>query len=144
MLTIGQLATATGVSTSTIRFWERRGLLPPAARERGQRRYSEDDLSAIGMVLVCQEAGFTLAEIGQMQRESVGRPQVWREFVQTKMTHIEDSLTRLDHARKLLTHAMDCPQEDIGRCRLFQAAVGRRVGNPTVTDPPTPTAACRC
>jgi DNA-binding transcriptional MerR regulator len=74
MLTIGQLSTATGVPTSTIRFWERKGLLRPARREQGQRRYSEDDLSAIGMVLVCQEAGFTLAEIGQMQRERAAKP----------------------------------------------------------------------
>lgn len=151
MLTIGQLAAMTGVPTSTIRFWERKGLLPPARRERGQRRYSADDRSAIGMLMVCQDAGFTLAEIRQMLRERADKPTGWREFVQAKMAHIEDRISRLDHARKLLTHAIDCPLDDITRCPLFRAAIDRRVsGEPgvpselaTQSGRPT-TAACPC
>ena len=44
MLTIGEVARRAGVATSTVRFYERRGLLPADARRSGQRRYHDESL----------------------------------------------------------------------------------------------------
>ena len=78
MLTIGQLAAASGVPTSTIRFWERRDLLVPTARSGGQRRYTDDALAQVGLLRLCQDAGFTLTEIQQMLAQRAGDPTRWR------------------------------------------------------------------
>jgi len=133
MFTIGQLSVATGVPTSTIRFWERRDLLRPAARSGGQRRYTEDALSQVGMLRLCQDAGFTLAEIQDLVTKQQTDQFRWRELVDAKMVTITESLRKLNKARDLLTHALECEHEDITQCPLFQAAVQHRSGAVTAS-----------
>lgn len=128
MLTIGQLATASGVPTSTIRFWERKGLLRPDARTGGQRRYNEEAQSQVGMLRLCQDAGFTLAEIRQMMAQRATDPFRWRELVEAKMVSITENLRRLNKAHDLLSHALDCTHDDIRRCPKFIQAVDNRTG----------------
>ena len=65
-LTIGDLAHRAGLATSAIRYYERVGLLPPAARVSGQRRYGEDDVARLAFIGAAQHAGFTLAEIREL------------------------------------------------------------------------------
>jgi DNA-binding transcriptional MerR regulator len=128
MLTIGQLSAASGVPTSTIRFWERRGLLRPHARSGGQRRYTEEALTQVGMLRLCQDAGFTLAEIQDLVTKQLSDRFQWRELVAAKMVSITDSLRKLEKARGLLAHALECPYEDIRQCPKFRAAVDFRSG----------------
>jgi DNA-binding transcriptional MerR regulator len=128
VLTIGQLADATGVPTSTIRFWERRDLLTPHARAGGQRRYTEDALARVGLLRLCQDAGFTLTEIRRMLAQRAADPTRWRELVEAKMVDVADSLRKLNKAHDLLTHALECTHEDIMKCPRFQAAVEHRSG----------------
>ncbi|WP_457634334.1 heavy metal-responsive transcriptional regulator, partial [Oceanithermus desulfurans] len=65
MLRIGELARAAGVSVDTLRFYERRGLLAPAARsEGGYRLYDEAALARLAFIQRAKALGFTLAEIG--------------------------------------------------------------------------------
>lgn len=125
MYTIGQLSAASGVPTSTIRFWERRGLLAPQAREGGQRRYGEDSLYEVGVLRLCQDAGFTLAEIKRVITRDEGEPG-WRAQVAEKMADVEAGLRRLNKARDLLAHALECEYDDIAQCPRFQAAVLQR------------------
>ncbi|HEX3648004.1 MAG TPA: MerR family transcriptional regulator [Pseudonocardiaceae bacterium] len=128
MLTIGQLAVASGVPTSTIRFWERRDLLTPAGRSGGQRRYTEDALAQVGLLRLCQDAGFTLTEIRQVLAQRAADPTRWRELVEAKKADVANSLRRLNKAYDLLSHALECTHDDITRCPEFQAAVEHRVG----------------
>ncbi|WP_208115692.1 MerR family transcriptional regulator [Labedaea rhizosphaerae] len=127
MLTIGQLSEATGVPASTIRFWERRGLLPLAQRRGGQRRYTEAALTQVATLLLCQEAGFTLAEVCQIEDELATRTDTWRDFIRAKITDIERDQARLAHARTLLEHALECHHEVLGECPDFQAVVASRL-----------------
>ena len=61
---IGQLARQAGVSTSKIRFYEARALLPPGARlANGYRDYDEHSLRIIRFIDLAQGLGFTLREI---------------------------------------------------------------------------------
>ena len=141
MLTIGQLATTTGVPTSTIRFWERRGLLAPQARQAGQRRYSEDAVHQVGLLLLCQDAGFTLAEIQRTIERRATDPSTWRQLVEDKMVDVRSSLAKLQKAHALLSHALECHHDDILTCPDFQEAVRHRVaGAATSTAAASPTA----
>lgn len=128
MLTIGQLAEATGVPTSTIRFWERRNLLRPDARQAGQRRYGEEALTRVGVLRLCQDAGFTLAEIAELQSRHGGDSEAWHELMRAKLASVEESLARLTKAHHLLSHAVDCPYRDIADCPEFREAVRSRTG----------------
>jgi len=54
------------VAASSIRYYERIGLLPPPERSHGQRRYDADVLGRLGFIGVAQSAGFKLREIREL------------------------------------------------------------------------------
>jgi DNA-binding transcriptional MerR regulator len=58
---IGEVATATGIAASAIRFYEESGLLPPAQRGgNGYRTYSNDAIERIRLIQIAQSLGFSL------------------------------------------------------------------------------------
>ncbi|KAA1428784.1 heavy metal-responsive transcriptional regulator [Nocardioides antri] len=64
---IGELAARAGTSPSTIRFYERRGLLPePARTSAGYRQYGEEALGRIAFIQSGQAVGLTLAELREI------------------------------------------------------------------------------
>lgn len=66
-VTIGQAAHHAGVGVETIRFYERRGLIPqPPKRESGYRQYTQEVVSSIRFIRDMKELGFTLKEIGEL------------------------------------------------------------------------------
>lgn len=66
-LTIGAFAKAAGVNVETIRFYQRKGLLPEPERRYGSiRRYGQADVARLKFVKSAQRLGFTLEEIGQL------------------------------------------------------------------------------
>lgn len=64
---IGELADTVGLPSQTIRFYERRGLLPePVRGANGYRNYDESTLTRLNFIHTAQAAGLTLAEIGSI------------------------------------------------------------------------------
>ncbi|MCV2883883.1 MerR family transcriptional regulator [Aestuariibacter sp. AA17] len=64
---IGELAKLSGIPTSTIRFYEQSGLLPPAKRlASGYRDYDERALDQINLIRFCQGLGFSLQELPEL------------------------------------------------------------------------------
>ena len=62
-LTIGEVAAMAGLQASTLRYYESIGLLPPAKRVSGQRRYTTNILSVLAVIQMAKEASFSLPEI---------------------------------------------------------------------------------
>ena len=61
---IGQLADATGVSTSSIRFYEKHGLIPrPPRQDNGYRDYPDEMVSRLHIIAMSKALGFSLSEI---------------------------------------------------------------------------------
>lgn len=79
MMTIGQLASATGVARTTIQYYEQVGLLTPAARtDAGYRQYSEQEAERVRRICACRAAGMTLDAIralfaGASEPEAIAR-----------------------------------------------------------------------
>ncbi|WP_189914304.1 MerR family transcriptional regulator [Kitasatospora xanthocidica] len=115
-MTIGRLAELTKVPASAIRYWERHGLLPAPERESGQRRYPPEAAERITVLRTCQQAGLSLAEIGEFQQEQPRR----EAMIRAKLTEIRQRMVDLDHAQQLLTHALRCGEEDIVDCPKFR------------------------
>jgi len=66
-LSVGQLAKGANVNIETVRYYERRGLLPePKRRESGYREYLQGDVFRIKFIKRAQELGFTLKEISEL------------------------------------------------------------------------------
>jgi MerR family mercuric resistance operon transcriptional regulator len=65
--TRGQLAALSGVKLETIRYYEKRGILPVPARSRSNYRlYSEDSAKRLQFIKRAQQLGFTLEEIKEL------------------------------------------------------------------------------
>jgi DNA-binding transcriptional MerR regulator len=118
-ITIGQLAEATGVPASAIRFWERHGLLPAPERQGGQRRYPPEAAQRIILLRKFQNAGLTLAEIDEFQQDRPRR----QAMIHAKLGEIEQRMVDLDHAHQLLVHALQCGEADITVCPTYQQLI---------------------
>ena len=96
MLSIGEVVKQTGIAASALRFYEREGLIPKAAREAGKRIYEEDILDRLTIIGVAKSAGFTVAEIKTLLSGFARRtpPGVrWRKLAETKLSELNERLS---------------------------------------------------
>jgi MerR family mercuric resistance operon transcriptional regulator len=96
-LTIGLLAKAAGVSVETIRFYQRRGLLPEPERPFGGiRRYGEAEVTRVRFVKSAQRLGFTLDEVSQLLRLEDGTHcEEARSLAENKLKDVREKLADL-------------------------------------------------
>jgi DNA-binding transcriptional MerR regulator len=126
LLTIGDLAGRTGVATSALRYYEELGLLRPAGRESGRRRYDPVAVDAVGGILFLRDAGFTLREIAAISAARSRSPKAWHELARRKLAELDARIAEATAARVAVEHALNCPADDIVECPNFQAVVRRR------------------
>src|SRR5579884_1835388 len=94
---IGELGRRAGLNPSAIRYYEKLGLLPPARRASGKRRYDESALTRLAIIDVAQRAGFTLAETRTLLRGFSGKTppsRRWRELAHRKLSEVEALIAR--------------------------------------------------
>src|SRR5580658_10052756 len=103
MLTIGELAHRTGVSVRTLRFYEESGVVVPAARHSGQRRYEQAAVEQVALVRLCKRAGFRLAEVAELVETHATGETAWRDRVAAKLGEIDRQLRVLRLAKAGLT-----------------------------------------
>ncbi|HEX5618248.1 MAG TPA: MerR family transcriptional regulator [Solirubrobacteraceae bacterium] len=127
LLTIGELARRGGVATSALRYWEDLGLLPAPIRVSGQRRYPESAVGVVGVILLLQDAGFTLAEQKALAASRGVAPDDWRRLAARKLAELDDQIAQAQAAREAIDHALHCPQEDILECPTFRGFVSARL-----------------
>ena len=126
-LTIGQLAKAAGVGVETLRFYERKGLLPPPPRSRsGYRRYPADAVARVRFIRRAKELGFSLAEIRELlaMRVDPGRSCAdVRAVARAKIADVEAKIADLTRMRAVLRRlARACPGEGpVSACPIVEA-----------------------
>ena len=122
--TIGGLAKASGVGVETVRYYQRRGLLPEPARPPGEvRRYSEADVKRLRFIRSAQAAGFTLREIGELLALDASDDRARaRELAQARVAAIDEKIEELREARDALAAlATDCAKKRGGPCPILKA-----------------------
>jgi len=126
LLAIGELAERTGVPTTTLRYYDELGLVRPAARPAGQRRYAESAVKDVGVILFFREIGFTLAEIESfLAGEGEGR----QELIEQKLAELAEQQHRIEVARTALEHGQRCPAGEPMKCSRFWSIIdGRQRG----------------
>lgn len=116
-LTIGEVARRADVPSTTLRYYERVGLLPSPARSGGQRRYDETILARLEVIRMCKLAGFSLEEMVLLLNDDApGRP-ASRALAEAKLAEIDSQLASLAQARQVIEWGMACECRSIGDCR---------------------------
>jgi MerR family transcriptional regulator, copper efflux regulator len=104
-MAIGRLAESAGVTESTVRYYEREGVLPCARRtDSGYRWYDDRDLERLQLVLRAKALGFTLTEIRELfgstghraPADVLSAARRRRELVETELERLGLVLRRLD------------------------------------------------
>jgi DNA-binding transcriptional MerR regulator len=122
---IGQVAREAGVSIDTVRFYERRGILPaPARRPSGYRVFTPAAIERIRMARALQNLGLTLDEVidalhAHDQGGATCDSERWR--LEAVVERLDAKIAELQRARQAATRALDDCQN--GRCRLTAAAI---------------------
>lgn len=102
--TIAKFADAAGVGVETVRYYQRRGLLPvPQARHASYRRYDRSLLQRLRFIRNAQAAGFTLTEIRELMRlDRTGDRLRIQELAVAKLEDLESRMRQLRKASKAL------------------------------------------
>lgn len=109
---IGEVAELLGVATSTLRWWEKEGLISPEDRRGGRRYYSQDEIRRLAIIQYLQETGLmSLSDIAAVLagRGSNGD---WHDVIRTRIDAFEAQIERLIAAKDFLEHALRCHRDN--------------------------------
>lgn len=130
LLTRGKLASGGGVNIATIRYYEKRGLLPDAPRTRaGYRLYANDALRRLHFIKQAQLLGFSLDEIGELLalRMQPGTTCAdIRQRARRKLATVDGKIQDLQRIKQALTRlAAACQGEGpTSECPILEALEG--------------------
>ncbi len=105
-MTIGEVAARSDVNIQTIRFYERKGLVLPDARNAaGYRQYTDVAVRRVRFIKHAQEIGFSLKEIGELLSLRVDEETTCADVrgkAQEKIVAVELKIRNLQHVREAL------------------------------------------
>jgi MerR family redox-sensitive transcriptional activator SoxR len=118
-LTISEVARRIGVEASTIRYYEKIGLLPEAPRESGQRRYDATILYRLAIIRRARQLDFTLEEIRQLffGFGAVRASARWQKLCEGKLAELQSLAKSIKSVQQLLRKMMRrCHCETLEQC----------------------------
>lgn len=127
-LTIGRLAKQATVGIDTVRFYERRGLLPePSRTAAGYRLYADDTVARIRFIRRAKSLGFNLDEIGNLLdlHDHGGQKSTVKQLTQRKLNQIDGKIADLSKIRDVLRKLeSECSGTgDINGCPIIETLV---------------------
>ena len=131
LLSIGELSERTGVPASTLRYYDELGLVRPAARAAGRRRYAPSAIKDVGVILFFREIGLSLAEIKQFV---TGGRQRQHELIDRKLAELAQRQHRIEVARNALEHGQRCPASEPMKCPRFWSIIEGRLNGLSVEE----------
>jgi MerR family mercuric resistance operon transcriptional regulator len=130
MLTIGALAAQAGVNVETIRFYQRKGIVPvPSRPERGVRQYSSDYIDRVRFIKAAQAWGFTLSEVADLLRLQDGMAcDATRRIAEDRLAVVTERMRELRNVAGVLRRAIAECRARRGRMSCPLIASVRRSG----------------
>ncbi len=124
-MTIGVLARAAGVHVETVRFYQRRGLLPEPKRPgAGIRRYGDAAVARLRFIKRAQNIGFTLREVVELLRLERGCRDA-HALAAAKLSVVERRISDLSVMRKTLRELIvRCEAGGSRSCPIIDALAG--------------------
>lgn len=122
-LMIGDLARRTGLSVSAIRFYEEKGLVEPFRTSGGQRRYMRSDIRRLSFILIAQQMGLSINEIGlQLKKLPHGRTPTladWNKISRAMKEMLDARILQLTRTRNQLDGCIGCGCLSLKKCKLY-------------------------
>jgi len=119
-LAISEVGRRVGLRASAIRYYERIGLLPPAQRVSGQRRYDVTALYRLATIQRARDLGFTLDEIRELFcgfRNGTRASKRWQTLSHRKLAELDGLLDGIKEVQRLLKKMMqNCHCDTLDQC----------------------------
>jgi len=127
----GEVAARAGINVETLRYYERRGLLPePPRTPNGHRDYDEDAVRFVRAVKEAQSLGFSLAEVEEYlrvaRRGETAASEALRVRMAAKIDEIDGRLAGLRRVRDDLARIVGCACDSLDHCTCGAAYLARR------------------
>lgn len=128
-----EVAKATGLPASTLRYYEEKGLIASIGRRGLKRLFDPGILDRLSLIALGRAAGFSLDEIAGMFTPQ-GEPRIDRDRLVEKADEIDRTIQQLAAMREGLRHAAECKAPSHMECptfrRLMRAAAKGGLGRP--------------
>ncbi len=122
-LSIGELASRTGLSVSAIRFYETRGLVTPMRNAGGQRRFPKSDIRRLSFVMIAQQLGFSIDRIGaqlkSLPRERTPTQKDWARISRDFRRELNTRIEMMIELRDNLDGCIGCGCLSLRKCALY-------------------------
>ena len=130
LLDIAEVAERSGVSTSGLRYYEKRQLIAAVSRNGLRRQYEPEVIKELALITLAKSAGFTLNEIAALLERPVTKCLPRNKLFQ-KAEDLEMQAERLQNLSRMLRHVANCPHESHFECARFNKLlkVATRVGD---------------
>jgi MerR family redox-sensitive transcriptional activator SoxR len=123
LLTIGEVAERSGVTTSALRFYERHGLLTADRTDGNQRRYRREVLRRVAFIRVGQQVGLSLAEIrhalASLPDARTPNQRDWERLSARWRAGLDERIRLLQALRDELSSCIGCGCLTLHRCKLY-------------------------
>lgn len=116
---IAEVAKRTGVPASTLRYYDKRGLIASNGRQGLRRTFAPEVLDRLALIALGQAAGLSLDEI-QTMFGAGAQAQIDRRMLAAKADEIDALVLRLTAMSKGLRHAAACPAPRHMECPTFK------------------------
>ena len=118
-LDIGEVSRQTGMSASTLRFYEEIGLIRSVGRRGLRRQFDARVLERLALIALGRTAGFSLEEIARMFAPD-GKPRIDRRLLAARAEELDRRIRRLTAVSDGLRHAAACPAPSHMECPTFR------------------------
>ena len=137
---ISEVAKRTGLATSTLRFYEEKGLIRSIGRQAQKRVFAAQILDQLAVIALGRAAGFSLQEISTMLHAD-GKMHIDRHMLVAKADEIDQTIRQLKAVRDGLRHAANCPETSHLDCPTFRRLM--RAASAGEIKPLVKSASCR-
>jgi MerR family transcriptional regulator, copper efflux regulator len=120
-MTIGELSARFDLAPHVLRHWEAMGLLAPAARVNGRRRYSRDHITRVAMIVGGKAGGLSLEQLRDLL--AARSPDDRRELLERHHADLERRIRDIEHSKAMVEHALGCDEHDFTQCPDFKRLV---------------------
>ena len=122
-VSIGFLASRTGMAVSAIRYYEQQGLIHAERNAGGHRRFLRADIRRVSFILIAQQMGFSLEDIrAELDRLPEGRTPTkrdWERISKVMAAALDQKIEALTQTRSRLSGCIGCGCLSLKACKLY-------------------------
>lgn len=123
IISIGDLASRTGLSVSSIRFYEAKGLIEPFRSAGGQRRFLRSDIRRLSFIRIAQILGLSIEEIGielsKLPHQRTPTAADWTKISRAMRKMLDERIAMLERTRDRLDGCIGCGCLSLKKCALY-------------------------